>query len=831
MSKKNNIVIERYETEIQNGLSDTQVQSRINQKLVNNTKQKTSKSYLKIFITNIFTFFNMLWLGIALALIIFKSYADLLFLLVIGFNTGIAIYQEIRSKKTVEKLSLITTPKAKVIRNGKEIDLLLEKIVLDDILVLAIGSQVPADCVLLEGKAEVNESLLTGESRPVKKEKNAELLAGSFLTSGKCYARVIKVGKESYVQSLAKEAKKFKQPKSNLFRDLNKITKYIGAFILPIGILTFLNNFAWSGTGNLVDSVTKTCGSLIGMIPAGMFLLISVALTVGVIKLAEKKTLVQNLYSIEMLARSNMLCLDKTGTITDGTMTVKKVLLYNDKTELDIQKAVSSIMSAQDAHNNTSMALLRYFGKDSNLEITQNIPFSSDRKYTASSFKGNGTFVIGASQYIKSETSPEIEKNIKEAAVRGYRVLLLAHSKEQIEKDKLPKNLYTIALILIEDTIRKDAIETIKWFKENDVQIKIISGDDPQTVSYIAERVGVENAKNYINLEGLSLNEVKKLANKYTVFGRVSPEQKNALIQALKKDYVVAMTGDGVNDTLALKEADCSIAMADGSEVARNISNLVLLNSNFSSLPTVVEEGRRVINNVQKSSTLFLMKTILTILLTIFVLIIGVNYPFKPTQMFLMELFVIGIPSFLLALLPNKDLIRGDFIPYVMKRALPYGLLLLFNIVSVLLLGKFGLITPTETSTLATMLLTLISFLSLVSLCYPYTVLKSLIIFLSLSGIGILSVFLTKFFGMIDITSNVWKLIIIFTLFSLIILSIMKSIEILNSKEIKLYKLNKNLKRINKNGLLKYKNSIKLNKKIKKLNKKISEITRKRRKR
>lgn len=825
MAKKTEIAIERYKPESRTGLNNQQVKERVGQKLVNNTKQRTSKSYMRIFLDNIFTFFNVLWVIIIIALVIVKSYSDLLFVIVIVFNTGIAIFQEIRSKKTVEKLSLVTAPKVTVVREGNEIEILAEQIVLDDILILSLGNQVPADCLILDGIAEVNESLLTGESRPVKKEKNGELLAGSFLTSGKCYARVDKIGKDSYIQSLAKAAKKFKQPTSNLFRDLNKIIKYIGFFIIPIGVLTFCNNYMWSGTGNLTDSVAKTCGSLIGMIPAGMFLLISVALTVGVIKLAEKKTLVQNLYSIEMLARSNVLCLDKTGTITDGTMSVKDVILYNDKTEEQIKMAIAAITAAQDIHNNTSLALMKYFGKESDLKLAQNIPFSSDRKYTASSFAGNGTYVIGANEYIKPKVMEQVNEQIKEAANKGYRVLLLAHSDGQIVDDKLPKNLETIALILIEDTIRPDAVDTIQWFKENDVQVKIISGDDPQTVSFIAERVGVENAQDFINLEGKNLEEVAELANKYTVFGRVSPEQKHALIKALKRNNVVAMTGDGVNDTLALKEADCSIAMADGSEVARNISNLVLLNSNFSSLPSVVEEGRRVVNNVQKSSTLFLMKTILTILLTIFVLIIGMDYPFKPTQMFLLEFFVIGIPSFFLALLPNKDLIRGNFIPYVLKKGLPYGIILLINVAVALLLGKLNLLSPTETSTLATMILTIAGFLNLVSLSFPYSVFKVLIVSFSFLGIAGAGIFLSDFFGMVDITTNVWKIALVLTLLTAVALLIMKNISLMKSKEVQLVRLNRKLVKLT--ALSSEKKTAEVDEKIKNINTKIKKLKKK----
>lgn len=762
--------IERFSPNINFGLSNEQVEQRKSEKLVNNTKQKTSKSYLKIFVENIFTVFNMLWLAIFIALLVVKSYENLLFIVVVFFNTLIAIVQEIRSKRVVEKLSLITTPKVKVVREGKEIEINSSEIVLDDIMILSTGNQIPADCVILSGAVEVNESLLTGESKSIKRTENENLLAGSYLTSGKCFAKANKVGNESYVQSLTRAAKNFKQPNSDLFRDLNRIIKGIGLFILPIGSLVFCNNYLWAKTtsgapaasvGNVAEAISSTCGSLVGMIPAGMFLLISVALTVGVIRLSEKKTLVQNIYSIEMLARSNVLCLDKTGTITDGTMSVKQVKCYG-KTKLNmVEEMVSNSLSTQPTQNSTSQALIKHFGGNSNLTVKSNVPFSSDRKYTATSFKNFGTVAYGALEYIKASASEEVLNDIKASTAAGLRTLVVAFSKEEMDGEILPKNLEVVAVILIEDTIRKDAPETIKWFKDNGVEIKIISGDDPQTVSQIATRVGVENSEKFINLEGVSIDEVKKLAKEYTVFGRVSPEQKHAIIQSLKETKVVAMTGDGVNDTLALKEADCSIAMADGSEVARNVSNLVLLNSNFSSLPAVVEEGRKVINNVQKSSTLFFMKTILAILLSIFCVAIQIKYPFYPRNMFLLELFVIGIPSFLLALQPNKNLIQGGFISYVLKRGIPYGLMMFFGVTSVTLLWKFSLITAAENQTLTTLVLTISGFLNLCALCHPFTKFRTLIVCLSAVCLCAAGAIMPKFFGVEALTSNVWKLALI----------------------------------------------------------------------
>lgn len=798
--KKVETVVERFSPNKNSGLSKEQVNQRILNNLVNNTKQKTSKSYARIFVDNIFTYFNMLWLAIFVALLIVGSYENLFFIVVILLNTAIAIFQEIRSKKTVEKLSLISSPKTKVIRDGEEKEILSEEIVLDDIIVLELGNQIPADCIILDGDVEVNESLLTGESKPVKKGENSELLAGSFLISGKCYAKVNKVGNDNYIQTLAKEAKKFKQPNSNLFKDLNKIIKWIGIFIIPIGAIVFCNNYLWasstfgkaSSVGNIVESVSRTCGSLIGMIPSGMFLLISIALTVGVIKLAEKKTLVQDIYSIEMLARSNVLCLDKTGTITDGTMTVKQLKVYGKKTEKEIDDGISSLLSVQPTQNATSRALTNYFGIEQVLHSNFNVPFSSDRKYTATSFSKEGTFVIGALDYIKANASEEVLNDIKKASSEGYRVLAVAHSKNEMSSDVLPNDLEVVGIVLIEDTIRKDAIETIKWFKNNGVAIKIISGDDPQTVSNIAKRVGVENFDKFINLEGVSLEEVKKLANDYTVFGRVSPEQKHAIIKALKEKNVVAMTGDGVNDTLALKEADCSIAMADGSEVARNISHLVLLNSNFSSLPTVVEEGRRVINNVQNSSTLFFMKTVLAIVLSILCVGLQVQYPFYPKNMFLLELFVIGIPSFLLALQQNKKQIKGGFIGYVLKHGIPFGLLMCLGVVVSVLLWKFNLISTQENETLATIIITATGLVNLIGICAPLTRNKTLIILLSVVCLIGASLIMPKFFGITEVSGNVWKLALVVSLFAILVHVIYATIKFnLNKKRKKNWKLKK----------------------------------------
>lgn len=761
-------IIERFEPEIDEGLTLLQVKQREKQGLSNKFKQKSSKSVFRILFDNICTFFNLIWLIIFIALISVESYQNLLFVIVVCLNTIIAVVQEIKAKITVEKLKMITTPKITAIREGKQEQIYSSKIVLDDILKLSVGNQIPADCVLIEGHVEVNESLLTGESKAIKKKIGDTLLGGSFITSGLCYVRVNKVGKDCYIQTIASQAKKFKSPSSNLFKDLNAIIKYIGIMIIPVGILMFFNNYFSSGK-NINVTIVKTCGSLIGMIPAGMFLLITIALAVGVIKLAQKKTLVQDIYSIEMLARTNILCLDKTGTITDGTMQVKEVLML-DKTEFDFEEVMGNFLSCQDVHNATSRAFVEHFGCVKTLKMCSKIEFSSERKFSAVCFENVGTIAMGAPEFLGVKLSKSILSKIKKRAINGERVLLVVHSKKTIENDKLI-DVKPIALVVIEDHIRPDAIETIEWFKNNNVEIKIISGDAPTTVSAIAKRVGVENADKTISLEGMSLEEVEKIASKFTVFGRVSPEQKHMLIKSLKKaGNVVAMTGDGVNDTLALKEADCSISMADGSDVARSLSHLVLLNSKFSSLPAVVKEGRQVVNNVQQSSTLYLMKTFFTITLSLISLITLSAYPFQPSQLYLLELFVIGLPSIILALQPNDKIIKGNFIMQVLKNSIPYGSLLLFNVLVVMIIKNFVYLNVEEYATLSTLVLTTIGFLNLTRLCFPFNKLRLSCLGISFILILMSAALIPGLFGFYQFSLNVILIYLVLTILSSLIL-------------------------------------------------------------
>lgn len=738
------IPIVRYQTDKDHGLSEEQINERIEHKLVNDTQIKTSNSYLSIICKNTFTVFNVIWLVIAIALMCVNAWSDLLFLFVVIANTAISIFQEIKAKNTVEKLSMVTAPKIKVVRMGLQLEVKGEDLLLDDVIILENGNQIPADCIIIDGDVEANESLLTGESNSIKKAVGDTLLAGSFLVSGLCYARVDKVGKNNYIQTVAERTKDFKPQTSNLFKDLNSLIKVIIIILIPIGVLTYFKEFFMAGA-TIEDSIKSTSGALTGMIPAGMYLLITVGLSVGVIKLARKKTLVKNLYSIEMLARANVLCLDKTGTITDGTMKVVEVVAQNGAKLANIEKTIKIILANQKTMNATSIALLEHFGKDVNGEVKQVVEFSSQRKYSATTLKNGKTYYIGAIGFIRCALTSQQKAIMNEYMEKGYRVISFVEDSSSYNEKNAGKNGKLLAFFVLEDHIRKDAVETIAWFKENNVDIKIISGDDALTVSKIAKRVGVENSDKFISLENMSLPEVAQIANKFTVFGRVTPEQKHTIIKTLKtQGNVVAMTGDGVNDTLALKEANCSIAMADGSEVARNISHLVLMESNFSALPSVVKEGRQIVNNVQNSSVLYLMKTLFTIMLCVTTLILRISYPYTPKQMLLLEMFIIGIPSFVLTFQPNNNLIKGNFIPQVLKKSIPCAILMFVNILTILILNEnTTTLTTEEFNSLSTLLLTFVGYINLVWTCWPLNWLRSacvgfsaILIICALSGLG-----------------------------------------------------------------------------------------------
>lgn len=725
-SKKTKIDdVARFSVDSKKGLTEEQIEIRKNQGLNNIVENKNVKTYKNIFFSNIFTFFNLLCFLVSGALIAVGAFSNLVFMVIILCNIAIGIIQEIKAKKTIQKISLVSTPVAQVTRGGKIMEIAINDVVLDDIIHFSLGKQICADSIVLDGEVEVNESLLTGESAAVKKKKGDLLLSGSFIVSGKCVALVNRVGNYNYSATLAAKAKQYTKPKSELLYSLKLIIKLIAIIIVPLAILMYYNNL--EQLANLPEAVKKTAGSVIGMIPAGMFLLTSLALAVGVIKLAKKRTLVQDLYSIEMLARADVLCLDKTGTITDGTMKVQTVLQLESDLPNTIPEIMGSLLTALDDNNQTSRAMATYFGYSKELVQQTILPFSSSRKYSGATFKNGDTYAFGAPEFVLKNKDNNVEKVVKQYASKGFRVLLLVKCIGEIDGDKLPLKRIPIAIIVIEDHIREDAAETIKWFRENGVQIKIISGDNPITVSEVSKRVGVDKADMFISLEGLNEQQVIEAAGKYTVFGRVSPEQKLILVKTLKnKGHKVAMTGDGVNDILALKEADCSIAMASGSEAARHVSNLVLLDSNFSSMPSVVAEGRRVVNNIQKSSSLFLMKTMFTILITIMCLIASIQYPFNTNQILMLEYTVIGIPSFMLALQPNSEKIKGRFLANILSKSLPGALILTFNVMAIYFFDV-TLGTQGQFETMASIAITFAGLLVLFRLSKPFDVFRGVL--------------------------------------------------------------------------------------------------------
>ena len=693
------------------GLTEAQVASRNEQGLKNSAPKKFSKTYGSIFFGNIFTFFNFLCVFAAVALALAHApISQFTFVLIFSCNIVVAIVQEIRAKVKIDKLSILSAPTAKVLRGGKKKEIPVDEIVLDDVLFLSSGQQIPADCVMLDGAGDVNEALLTGESVPIKKAEGDALLAGSFVTGGRLTARVDKIGADTYINRLTARAKKYKRPNSEIINSIYLFIKLIGLMIVPVAVCMFFTNLKAEGiewadiqsrggfmqillsTGTFDSVIQKTFSVVIGMIPSGLLLLTTVALSVGMIRLAKYNTLVQDMYSLEMLARVNVLCLDKTGTITDGRMRVSDCVLLNNPTEYTVDDILGSMLASLDDNNQTSIALYERFGHSSALQATAQIPFSSVRKLSAVSFGDVGTFAMGAPEFVLKPMTARVEKLVKQYAQMGLRVLVLAHTPGQILGDKLPVLFRPVAIITLSDNIRPDAIDTIRWFKKNDVAVKVISGDNPVTVSEVARRAGIVNASQFISLEGLSPLEVETAANEYTVFGRVTPEQKAILIRSIKKaGNTVAMTGDGVNDILAMKEADCAVSVASGSEAARNVSNLVLQDNNFASMPKIVNEGRRVINNIKNSASLYIMKTLLTLILAVICIFTGSKYFFTTNNMILYEVLISAVPSFVLSLQPNNSRVKGKFIPFVISRALPGAITMALGIVTLDIINQSSL--------------------------------------------------------------------------------------------------------------------------------------------
>ena len=691
MQNENNI--ERFNVDLKQGLSDEQVLLRKNQKLVNKSKQAYGKSYTEIIISNLFSFFNVTLYVIAGVMAYFQLFTGMFFVIVLVANTVIGLYEDINARRLLSKLRLITQPKAMVVRNGQLQEINVEEIVLDDIVLIEKDNQISADGTILEGEVGVNESFITGESVNVFKGKDKEVFSGTFVTSGRAFVRIDKVGPECLANSLQVKANQFKRSPSEILKSLKRLFLIIGITVIVMAVFIFLT-FLFQGKfkTDVKGSVGSITGSLVAMIPSGLYLLTSTALAVGVIGLSKKKAQIQDFYSVEMLARVDTLCVDKTGTITDGKLVVKKVIsLKTSYSDTQIAQAVSNVINATEDNNGTAKALKEYFDLKLTAGVLTALPFNSDNKYSGATFKGGKTFIIGAPEFMPLTNKAGVIKRCEEFTKDGYRVLVLGEGKEPIKDNKYNGTLEAVALIVIKDHIREDAFETFAWFKNNGVDIKVISGDSARTVSSIASEAGIANADKYISLEGMSLEEVKAAALEYTVFGRVTPEQKEALVIALKEaGKTVAMTGDGVNDILALKRSDCSIAMASGADAAKNVSHIILMDSNFARLPAVVDEGRRVVNNLQRTASLFVTKTIfafvLTLVFTLASIIMrdpGIQYPFITNHLYLWEIVTTGFAAFFLALEKNSERIEGRFLPNVFKKAIPAAVLLVGSVLTI----------------------------------------------------------------------------------------------------------------------------------------------------
>lgn len=689
----------RYQPNPKIGLSKEQVEKRKQEDLWNKDTSVPTKSIKRILYDNFFTLFNFLNLFLAIAIFITGSYKNMLFLFIVIFNTAISTIQEIHSKRIVDKLAVMATSKAKVIREGKKEEISIHEIVLDDIIEFHTGNQIPTDSILIEGEVLVNESFITGEPDTIEKKAGDMLMSGSYIVSGKCIAKVEHIGEDNFTSQISSGAKYVKKINSEIMSSLQKIIKILTFIIIPIGIALFYSQFYVQGA-TWQTAVVKTVAAVIGMIPEGLVLLTSTVLAVSVIRLSRSKVLVQELYCIETLARVDTLCLDKTGTLTEGNMEVRKYIPLN-KDKKEMANILANIAKASEDENSTLEAIRNSFTKiEQEFQTIKKVAFSSKEKWSGIQFKEQETYIIGAPEIVLKENYKKYEKEIQEYA-KDYRVLVLAHSHQKLEKQKLPQTLDLVGYILILDKIRKEAKQTLEYFEKQGVNIKIISGDNPVTVSKIAKQVGVKNFEKYIDMSTVSEKKIEEVANQYTIFGRVSPMQKKQLVVAMQKQgKTVAMTGDGVNDVLALKAADCSIAMANGSDAAKNVSQLILLDSNFASMPKVVAEGRRTINNIQRSASLFLVKTIYSTILAIMFLIMGDSYPFIPIQLSLISVVTIGIPSFILALEPNKEKIQGHFMQNVIAKAIPTGLTVAINIFAINSLHERGIIPTSYYSSL-----------------------------------------------------------------------------------------------------------------------------------
>ncbi|MFB8638431.1 cation-translocating P-type ATPase [Enterococcus faecalis] len=720
--------------DLKKGLSTEEVAKQKELGLQNNYEENVAKSTKDIIFDNVMTLFNFLNFAIAVCLLFVGAYSNLAFLAIIIVNMSIGIFQEIHARKLVQKLSIVAKENVHVVRNGVQQEIDTKELVMEDIVIISAGEQVPSDMEVIDGKVEANEALLTGESDLIEKEIGDTLLSGSFIVSGQAYARVIHVGAENYAVKITQEAKVHKPIQSELVNSIRKVSKFTSWVIIPLGIILFVEAF-WLRDAGIKTSVVASAAALLGMLPKGLVLLISIALTTGVIKLAKKRILVQDMYSIETLAHVDTLCLDKTGTITEGKMKVQKAIILHDKYEELFPQIIGSYLSESTDNNITMQAIRDHYEVSNRFGAKEVLAFSSERKWGAIEFPEIGTVYLGAPERLVDDS--RLPEAVFTAQENGYRVLMLAIAEQQpLNETKMPY-LEPLAILEIDDPIRQNAKETLAYLKEEGIDLKVISGDNPVTVSNIARRAGLPGYESYIDLSTKTTEaEVREAVQQYTVFGRVSPQQKRTIVRELKDtEHVVAMTGDGVNDVLALREADCSIAMAEGDGATRQISNLVLLDSDFTTLPDVLFEGRRVVNNVTRVSSVFFIKTIYSFILSIICALTAIAFPFIPIQVTLIDLAIEGYPAFFLSFEGDKRKVVGKFLPTALKNASVNALLVVANIIAVYLIGQNQGFSSLDTTTLMYYLLVGISCMAVVRACLPLNPLRIFLVFSTIIGI------------------------------------------------------------------------------------------------
>lgn len=768
------------------GLNENEVAARVNAGLVNKADISTDKSVKEIIRSNTLTYFNLIFFIIAVLLCVVGSFRNLTFLPVVIGNSLIGIFQEIRAKKTLEKMSILNAPHAVAIRSGRQVKISTDELVKDDVVVFSAGDQICADAVVISGNIKVNEALLTGESDEIEKVGGSSLMSGSFVVSGQCCARLVNVGEEAYIYKLTKEAKEMGSgEQSEMVKSINQIVKWMGIAIIPIGLILFYQSY-WINHETFKTGIVSTVAAITGMIPEGLYMLTTIALALGTIRLAQQKVLLHDMKSIEALARVDVLCVDKTGTITEPNMTVDNVYCLNNGliTPEELKGLFVDYATAAVDNNATMLAIKDYatalntngmYNKRTAVSVQ---PFSSTDKFSTITFR-DGTFILGAPEFVMKDNFESVAGEITPFAEKGYRVLLLAKKADSGVTEPL-------GFVVLSNPIRKGAVKTFQYFNEQNVAIKVISGDSPKTVSEVAKQAGIANSDKYIDASLLDTDEkIKQAAVQYTVFGRVTPKQKQKLVQALQEaGHTVAMTGDGVNDILAMKDADCSVAMASGSEAASQAAQVVLMDSDFSKMPDVVFEGRRVVNNIQRSSSLFLVKNIFSLLLSVFSAVFLITYPLEPSQISLIGMFTIGIPGFLLALEPNKNRIQGHFLKNVLLKALPAGLADVLAVGALVVCGNVFSLPKEDIATASTMLLCVIGFMILINISKPFTPIKYGILALNVTGLVLCGIFLKSLFALTSMKSEISILLMIVFSFAgeSIYRNLRKLIELLDSK-------------------------------------------------